>query len=74
MNNGKETKNLYNECQIIAFPLRGSNFYALNYALSKYIGLDKKQIKHISKLPSRMCTIFKNYPQFVLCEKCIYLL
>jgi len=74
MNNGLNTKNIYNECQIIVFPLRGGNFYALNYALQKYIGLDKKQIKEISKLPSRMCTIFKDYPQFVLCEKCIYLL
>ena len=74
MNNGNKTKEIYNECQIIAFPTRGSNFYALNYALKKYLGFDTKQTKHISKLPTRMCTVFKNFPQFVLYEKGIYLL
>lgn len=74
MNNGARTKEIYNECSIIVFPTRGSNYYALTYALKRYIGLDQKQIKHISKLPTRMATIYKNYPQYVLYEKGIYLL
>ena len=74
MNNGIKTKEIYNECSIIVFPTRGSNYYALNYALKKYLGMDSKQVKHISKLPTRMCTVFKDYPQFVLYEKGIYLL
>lgn len=74
MNNGQTTKAIYNSCQIIAFPLRGANYYALNYCLKNYIGLDSKQIKVISQLPSRMCTLFKNYPSYVLYDKGIYLL
>lgn len=74
MNNGNKTKEIYNECSIIVFPTRGSNFYALNYALKKYLGMDTKQVKHISRLPTRMATVFKDFPQFVLYEKGIYLL
>lgn len=73
MNNGIKTKEIYNECSIIVFPTRGSNYYALNYALKKYLGMDGKQVKHISKLPTRMATIYKNYPQYVLYEKGVYL-
>lgn len=74
MNNGLRTKEIYNECSIIVFPTRGSNFYALNYALKKYLGFDTKQTKHVARLPTRMCTVFKDYPQFILYEKGIYLL
>lgn len=74
MNNGVKTKEIYNECSIIVFPTRGSNFYALNYALKRYLGMDTKQVKHISRLPTRMCTVYKNYPQYVMYEKGIYLL
>lgn len=74
MNNGVKTKEIYNECSIIVFPTRGCNYYALNYACKKYLGMDTKQVKHISRLPTRMCTVFKNYPQYVLYEKGIYIL
>jgi len=74
MNNGIKTKEIYNECSIIVFPTRGSNFYALNYALKKYLGMDSKQVKHVARLPTRMATIFKDFPQFVMYEKGIYLL
>ena len=74
MNNGIKTKEIYNECSSIVFPTRGSNFYALNYCLKKYLGLDNKQVKHISKLPTRMCTIYKHWPNYCLYEKGIYLL
>ncbi len=74
MKNGVKTKENYNERARKDVPTRGSNFYALNYALKKYLGMDNKQVKHISKLPTRMCTIYKNWPNYCIYEKGIYLL
>ena len=64
---GKYLKDLLNECHwFVYFPF-GSN-RSTNYVLENYIGIDKKEIKHIKDLGSRWACVFKNYPQCVLTE------
>jgi hypothetical protein len=47
---------------------------AKKYMLQQYFGLDKDQIKRLSKLESRATTIVKTYPQIVISEKEIHIL
>jgi Cdc6-like AAA superfamily ATPase len=70
----KGTRILLSECsQIVFFPKSGST-NGINYLLSKYIGLNKKQVADIYNLPSRAVCIHKSYPQIVISDKEIYLL
>lgn len=72
--NGKETRRMLNECHSITyFPASGSK-RQLNNLLEGYIGMDTKDIKKAKNLGSRWVTVFKNYPQFIMTEKKIYLL
>jgi len=72
--NGKETRRMLNECHSITyFPASGSK-RQLNNLLEGYIGMDTKDIKKAKNFGSRWVTIFKNYPQFVMTEKDLYLL
>ena len=73
-NDYKNTRIIMNECnKIVIFPKAG-NVYALKYLLNKYIGMDKKQIQKLMGLPSRWVMIHKNYPQYIIYEKGIYIL
>jgi hypothetical protein len=73
-NDYKNTRIIMNECnKIVIFPKAG-NVYALKYLLNKYIGMDKKQIQKLMSLPSRWVMIHKNYPQYIIYEKGIYIL
>ena len=72
--NGKDTRRMLNECHSITyFPAAGSKVQ-LNRLLEQYIGMDKKDIKKAKQSGSRWVTVFKNYPQFVMTEKELYLL
>jgi GTPase SAR1 family protein len=72
--NGKDTRRILNESHSITyFPASGSK-RQINNLLENYIGMDTKDIKKAKNLGSRWVTIFKNYPQFVMTEKDIYLL
>lgn len=73
-NDRKDTRTILNEAHTLTiFPKSGSS-YGINYVLKNYIGLSKDQINKILNLPSRWVTIGKNYPQYVLYEKGLYLL
>ena len=72
--NGKDTRRMLNECHSITyFPAAGSKVQ-LNRLLEQYIGMDKKDILKAKKTGSRWVTVFKNYPQFVMTEKDMWLL
>lgn len=74
MTNYKETRTILNECNSITFfPSAGSS-HQITYCLKNYFGLSKDQINKIMSLPSRWVTIYKNFPQYVLYSKGIYLL
>jgi len=72
--NGRDTRRVLNECHTITLYPKSGSAYGLNYLLSRYVGLDKKDIVKLKKLKSRHVTIFKHAPQFVMSEKDIYLL
>lgn len=73
-NDRKDTRTILNEAHTLTiFPKSGAT-YGINYVLKNYIGLSKNDISKILSLPSRWVTIGKNYPQYVLYEKGIYLI
>lgn len=72
--NGRETRRMLNECHSITyFPASGSK-RQLNNLLEGYVGMDTKDIKKAKKLGSRWITVFKNFPQFIMSEKDVYML
>lgn len=74
LTNYKETRIILNEVNAVTFFPKSGSSSAIQYLLTKYCGLDKKQIKKIFELPSRWCTVYKNYPCYVMYEKGVYLL
>jgi hypothetical protein len=69
---GHETKTLLNESHyIVIYPHSGANY---NYLLSKYLGLDTKQIKKIKDFDTRWVCFVRSYPQLVFTEKEIMML
>lgn len=74
LNNYKETKLTFVECDsIILFP-KMSSFHDINYCLKNYLGFGKEDIKKIMKIPSRWVMIKKRAPQCVLWEHGAYML
>jgi len=70
---GKDTRRVLNECHSVTyFPFSGSNV-GTKRLLEDYLGLDKHTIGRIKKCKSRWATIFKNYPNVVMCDKEIWL-
>lgn len=69
LNEGKKTKVTWSEVHSVTIFPKSGNRYAMNYALEKYCGLDKKTRERILNLPSRWVTIGKQYPMYVLSEK-----
>lgn len=73
-NERKIARTVLNEMHTLTvFPKSGAS-QQIKYALSKYYGLNDKQIKGILGLPSRWVTIHKNYPMVVLYEHGAYIL
>ena len=71
---GHETETVLNEChQLTLFPKTGSA-YQSRYVLEKYVGLNKKQIDFLLKLPSRWITIKRTYPQVCFYEHGCFML
>lgn len=71
---GVDTKRILNEAHSITFFPATAGGRTLRYLLDNYLGLDKKEILHIKKLPSRWITVLKTYPKVVVSEKDIFLL
>jgi hypothetical protein len=74
LTNYKDTRIILNECNSITIFCRSGSTYGIKYLLKKYVGLDKKGIEKVINLPSRWVSIYKNYPQYILYEKGVYVL
>lgn len=74
MTNYKQSRAILNECHAIVFFPKSGNRYAINYVLTKYFGISKKDLEKIMDLPSRWVALYKNFPMYVLYEKGAYLL
>jgi hypothetical protein len=65
---------MLNEATTVCFFPRAGSTYHIKTYLTKYVGLEKNQIKKILNLPSRWVALYRSYPMYVLYEKGIYLL
>jgi hypothetical protein len=73
-NDKKFARTVMNEVQYITvFPKSGS-MQQINYALTTYFGLTKRQIKHAMNTDSRWVTICKHYPITIFDDHEIYIL
>jgi len=69
----RNTRVILNEANTITYNPSGSS-HSIKYLLKTYCGLSLGQIKKIKGLKTRMATIYRNYPQFVLTEQNLYIL
>ncbi len=69
LNEGKKTKVTWSEVHSVTIFPRSGNRYAMNYALEKYCGLDKKTRERILNMKSRWVMIGKQYPMYLLSER-----
>lgn len=65
---------IMNEMQAFTFFPKSGNVYQVNYCLTKYFGLNRKQIEQIFQLKTRWVTIFRNYPTTVMHQHGAYIL
>ena len=72
--NGLDTKRILNEAHSITFFPKTLGGRALKYLCENYLGLEKKEVDKMKKIPSRSITIIKSYPKVVLGDKDIFLL
>ena len=71
--NKEYTKRILNEAHwVVFFPMSISR--QLRYLLTEYLGMDKKLIYKLKKLKSRHITFYKNYPNFILSQRNIFLI
>ena len=70
--NKGETRRILNESHIVVYFPHSGSVRGVNYLLTEYVGLSKKEIIGIKKMPSRWCCIFKNYPQIIMTEKSMW--
>jgi hypothetical protein len=68
-----ETKIILNEAMTLTFFPANLN-RQLFYLLENYAGLDRKAIRKISKMGYRWITIYKHFPQALICEDRISML
>lgn len=73
-NDRKLARVILNELQSFTFFPRSGSSYQIEYALTKYFGMNKKQIREIMELPSRWVTVHRNYPMCVMYQNGIYML
>ena len=71
---GNDTKRILNESHSITFFPKTMGGRMMKYLCEGYLGLDKKEIAHIKKIPSRAVTVLKTYPKCVLGDKDVFLL
>lgn len=74
LTNYKETRELLNEANKVIFFPKSSGTRQIKYFLQNYGGMTTADINKVFDLPSRWVMLSKNYPQYILCEKSIYLL
>ena len=64
---------IYEAHSIIWFNGNGTK-RAVNYLLQEYVGMDRKEIEKTKKLDSRYIFVYKNYPNYIVSAKKLYLL
>ena len=69
MMNYKLTRRILNEATAVCFFPKCGNIYHIKRYLTKYVGLEKNQIKKIMRLPSRWICIYLTYPMYILHER-----
>ena len=74
LNKGKETKDLLNEADTITVYPNSGSYHFIDYCLTNYLGIDKKQMKKIMTLPTRWVTIYKKFPRAVLYQSGAFML
>ena len=73
ISNFTSTRKLLNEStSVTVFPKSGSGVFQIRKFLQNQCGLEKNEIKKFLNLPSRWCTIYRSYPQYVIHEKGCY--
>lgn len=73
ISNYSDTRRLLNEStSVTVFPKSGSGVYQIKKFLQTQCGLEKSEINKFINLPSRWCTIYRSYPQYVIHEKGCY--
>jgi hypothetical protein len=70
---GRDTKRILNEAHSVVFFSHSGSARGLRYLVENYLGGDIQDIKAIKKMKSRWTCWFKNYPQIIMNEKCIWL-
>ena len=70
---GTDTRRIPNEAHQVAYFLHSASS-RINYLLTDYLGLDKKQIAYFRRQNSRWCCVYKKYPQIYMLEREIGLL
>jgi hypothetical protein len=69
-----KTKDILNACNVIyCFP-QGTSAMTMDYVLTKYGNMSRKDIEHMRSFPSRWFAIRRSYPAAVIHEKGCYLL
>jgi len=71
---GNDTKRILNESHSITFFPKSIGGRTLKYLCESYLGLDKKEIDYIKKIPSRSVTVMKTYPKTIVGDKDVFLL
>ncbi len=70
---GNKTKDMLYQCdKLIVFP--GSSNYMIENLCKRFVGMGKKAIDKLLRLPSRWVMISKKYPQYVVYENGAYIL
>jgi len=70
---GKDTRRVLNEAHSVTYFPQSGNGVSMKRLLVDYLGIDKKTISKIKKMKTRWCTLFKNYPQILMTETCMWL-
>jgi len=71
---GNDTKHILNESHSITFFPKTMGNRMLKYLCEGYLGLDKKEIEALKKIPSRSVTVMKTYPKVIVGNKDVFLL
>ena len=72
--NGFETKLILNEAHFVSICPSALGGRAKSYLLETYLGLDKKQIRKLKNIDSRVITFIKGHPMVVIGERIAYVL
>lgn len=72
--NRDDTKIILSQSNSITMFCRSGATHGIRYILKEYIGADRENIRKILNLPSSWVTIYKNYPQYVVYKKGVFIL